>query len=143
MNYSRLAADLVVIVHAGFIAFVLVGLLLVWIGIAARWEWIRNPWFRGVHLLAIAFVVLQAYLGIVCPLTEWENALRVRGGQQAYGETGFIQHWLHALIFFSAPPWVFTLCYTLFGLLVIGTLLLAPPRFGWRRQESPHLPAPH
>jgi heme A synthase len=136
MNASRLAADLVLIVHASFIAFVVLGLVLVWVGIAAGWQWTRNPWYRTLHLVAIAFVVLQAYLGIVCPLTELENALRLRGGQQAYEPAGFIQHWLHAMIFFTAPSWVFTLCYTLFGLAVVGTLILAPPRWNARRREQ-------
>ena len=128
VNWSRIAADAILILHTAFIAFVLFGLVLTWVGIFLRWEWVRGFAFRAAHMLAILFVVVQAYFGIVCPLTIWENQLRLRGGQQAYGERGFIHHWLHNLIFFDAPGWVFTLCYTLFGLLVLGTLLLAPPR---------------
>src|SRR5688572_31514753 len=127
VNWPRLAADVILILHTAFIAFVLFGLVLTWLGIFFRWQWVRNFKFRAAHMLAIVFVVVQAYFGIVCPLTIWENQLRLRGGQPAYGERGFIHHWLHNLIFFDAPSWVFTLCYTLFGLLVLGTLLLAPP----------------
>jgi hypothetical protein len=32
------------------------------------------------------------------------------------------------LLFFDAEPWVFTVCYTLFGLAVLATFVLAPPR---------------
>jgi hypothetical protein len=128
MNWSRTLADLILILHAAFIAFVLLGLVLTWVGIFCGWKWVRGFTFRAAHLLAIAFVVVQTYLGIVCPLTEWENRLRVAGGQQAYGDRGFIHHWLHNLIFFDAPGWVFMLCYTLFALLVLGTLILAPPQ---------------
>jgi hypothetical protein len=77
--------------------------------------------------------VVQSYFGMVCPLTTLENYLRVSGGQDAYTEAGFIQDWLHRLIFFRAQPWVFTLCYTLFGLLVVATMWFAPPR--WPRTE--------
>jgi hypothetical protein len=142
MNWYRLSADLVLIAHAAFIGFVALGLLVIWLGIARRWEWIRLWWFRGLHLLAIGFVVLQSYCGIVCPLTELENALRVRGGQVAYGPRGCVEYWLHRMIFYSAPPWVFILCYTVFGLAVAGTMILAPPRWPWRRREAPVLSAP-
>jgi hypothetical protein len=53
--------------------------------------------------------------------------LRVRGGQTGY--TGdFVGYWAHRLIFFDAPPWVFTLGYTLFGASVLLAFVLAPPR---------------
>ncbi|MEA2707918.1 MAG: hypothetical protein QOF78_519 [Phycisphaerales bacterium] len=138
MNGSRLAAELVLITHVAFIAFVLGGLIVTWTGIFCGWRWVRGFGFRAAHLLAIGFVVVQAYFGIVCPLTVLENNLRVRGGQEAYGPRGFITHWLHNLIFFDAPSWVFTLCYTLFGLLVLGTLLLAPPHRPrwWRARRA-------
>ena len=51
----------------------------------------------------------------------------------------FTYHWLHNLIFIDAPSWVFTLCYTVFGLLVLGTLILAPPhrpRFMMREEAD-------
>jgi hypothetical protein len=132
----RLAADLVLVMHTAFIAFVLFGLVAVLLGMALRWEWTRNPWFRVAHLAAIAYVVVQAFFGLVCPLTTLENALRVRGGQVAYAEGGFIQFWLHRLIFFQAEPWVFTLCYTLFGLLVAATMWFAPPRWPRRARSA-------
>jgi hypothetical protein len=135
VNGPRLAADLVLLLHTAFIAFVLFGLVVVLIGVWRGWDWTRNFWFRTAHLAAIGYVVVQTFFGIVCPLTELENALRIRGGQDAYSQAGFIQFWLHRLIFFSAPPWVFTLCYTLFGLLVAATMWFAPPRWPWAREE--------
>ena len=48
--------------------------------------------------------------------------------------TSFIAYWLHRLIFFQADPWVFTICYTAFGLLVAATLIFCPPR--WRRRSD-------
>ena len=44
--------------HTGFIAFVVLGLVLVLIGMAIGWRWTRNAWFRVAHLAAIAFVVV-------------------------------------------------------------------------------------
>ncbi len=145
MRFYRIAADLVLVLHTGFIAFVLLGLIVVLIGMAKHWQWVRNFWFRVGHLAAIGYVVVQALFGLVCPLTTLENSLRVLGGQQAYAEGGFIQFWLHKLIFFDAEPWVFTVCYTAFGLLVAATMWWAPPRRPqWgrtrkaRRREDSH-----
>src|SRR5688572_13252047 len=101
VNGYRFAADLILVLHTAFIAFVLVGLVLVFIGMGRGWEWTRNVWFRVAHLAAIAYVVVQALFGMVCPLTDLENALRVRGGQDPYAEAGFIQYWLHRVIFFD------------------------------------------
>jgi hypothetical protein len=128
----RIAADLVVTFHFSYIAFVVFGLLAILLGLAFGWQWVRNPWFRVAHLVAIAIVAAQALLGIVCPLTTLEKALRVRGGQASY-PGAFIGHWAHRLTFYEAPPWVFTTCYALFGLAVLATFVLAPPR--WRKRD--------
>jgi hypothetical protein len=130
----RLAADLVLIVHAAFIAFVVGALVAIVLGWWWGWKWVGNRWFRGAHLFCIAYVIAEAWLKIDCPLTVWENDLRLRGGQETYEAAGFIAHWLHRMIFFSAPPWVFTVCYTVFGLLVVAMMVLAPPR--WRNARG-------
>ena len=76
----------------------------------------------------IAIVVVEAWIGMTCPLTTWENWFRKKSGQHLY-EGDFIAIWLHDLIFLQFPPWAFTCGYTLFGLAVLGTLWLSPPRF--------------
>ncbi len=121
-----LAADALLVVHALFIAFVVFGLVLVITGIFRNWRWTRNPWFRLAHLGAIGLVVLQSWLGMVCPLTTWENQLRQLAGQGGYAGS-FVQHWLHKLIFYQAETWVFTLSYTVFAALVALAWCLAPP----------------
>ena len=126
----RALADLVVVLHAAYVLFVLFGLIAILIGIARRWAWIRNFWFRTVHLLMIAVVVAQAWLGQACPLTTLENYLRRRGGQSGY-PGDFIAHLVHELIFVDAPSWAFVLCYTHFGSVVLATFVLAPPRWPW------------
>jgi hypothetical protein len=120
-------ADFMLVTHALFVAFVMLGLLAILLGGALRWGWVRNWRFRVVHLLAIATVVAESWLGLACPLTQWENRLRVAAGGSAYADS-FIAHWLHGILFYDFPPWVFTLAYTLFGLLVLVAWLLVPPR---------------
>ncbi len=120
---NSLLADAILLMHFLFVLFVAGELLLIWIGAWRSWRWIRNPAFRLAHLIAIAFVACESMLGIDCPLTEWEDALR-----GAASEKSFIARWLHQWMFFALPEWVFTLLYTTFALVVAATLWFIPPR---------------
>jgi Protein of Unknown function (DUF2784) len=123
----RALADLVLVTHVAFVAFVVFGLILILCGGVRGWGWVRNPWFRAAHLAAIGLVVFQAWFGIVCPLTILERFLREAAGEVTYDET-FIAHWLHRVLFFQAPMWAFTVCYTLFGLAVVVSWIWFRPR---------------
>lgn len=140
MFWTRVLADLIVVVHATYVGFVVFGLGAILLGIVFRWSWVRNIWFRALHLIAIGIVVSESLLGIPCPLTVWEAQLRKTSGQVAYAGD-FIGHWAHQLIFFRADPWVFTLIYTLFGLAVLVAFFLAPPRRSRRVDPSAPVPA--
>lgn len=120
-------ADALLVLHVLFVAFVVLGLVLIYLGHFLAWRWVRNFWFRVSHLVAIAIVVLQSWLGLICPLTTWEMALRERAGDASY-EGSFIQHWLQAILYYSAPEWVFILSYTVFGGLVLLSWFLIRPR---------------
>ena len=120
---SAAAADAILVVHAAFVLFVVGALPAIWLGVALGRPFALNPWFRGAHLAAIAFVVAESLLGYMCPLTLWEDALR-----GAQSEQGFIQRWVHAWLFWRAPAWVFTAAYVAFALLVAATWWKWPPR---------------
>ncbi|HMP91153.1 MAG TPA: DUF2784 domain-containing protein [Kiritimatiellia bacterium] len=120
-------ADLILSAHVAFIAFVVVGQLLIMLGAWRGWRWILNFRFRICHVLAIVFVTLQAWVGAWCPLTLWEDALRRSDGQDGYS-SGFIAHYVHQLIYFELPLWVFTIAYTAFAGLVMVFWFVARPR---------------
>lgn len=125
MNYSNLA-DLVLLIHFAIVLFVVGGLLLIILGNLLCWSWVNRWWFRATHLLAISVVVLESWLGIECPLTTLENWLRLQAGQGAYLGS-FILHWVHGVMFYQAPGWVFALAYTLFALAVVAAWWRWPP----------------
>ena len=127
-RFYFLLADLVLVVHAVFIAFVVVGLILIWVGGILRWGWVRNFWFRLAHLAAIGFVAAESLVGYVCPLTTWEDRLRLMAGGETRYEGSFIQHWLHRVIFFDLGENVFRILYLAFFLAVALSLWLVPPR---------------
>ena len=133
--YYRIAADVVLAVHVGFVLFVIFGLVLTLIGGVRSWRWVKNPWFRLGHLLAIGVVVAQAWLGEICRLTTIEMALRSRAGDAVYSGS-FIAHWMETLLYYEGPLWAFAICYTVFGLLVLASWIVVPPRRMARRNRA-------
>lgn len=115
-------ADVLLVLHFLIAAFIVGGLVAVWIGTPLGWRWVRNPWFRYSHLGAIAFVAAEALLGIACPLTVWEDLLR--GGVRP---ESFVARWVHRLLYYRAPEWMFTVGYVLWTLATLLTLWLVPP----------------
>jgi hypothetical protein len=130
MLYQHLA-NAVLMLHVGIVLFILGGLVLTLAGAALRWQWVKNFWFRTLHLVGIAYIAMEAWLGIVCPLTTLELWLREQAGQSVY-EGDFIAHWLRQLLFYEAPPWVFIAAYSAFGLLVLLSWFLVRPN--WPRR---------
>lgn len=84
----RLLADVVLVLHLGFVVFVVLGGLLV-----LRWP--RIAW---VHVPVALYGVLIEFVGWVCPLTPLENDLRRLGGEAGY-EGGFVEHYVMALLY--------------------------------------------
>ena len=121
-----LAADSILALHVLFVGFVVCGLILILLGKFLDWAWVRNIWFRLAHLGAIAIVVLQSWLGVICPLTIWEMNLRTRAGDSVYSGS-FVGHWLQKLLYYSAPEWVFIVVYSLFGGLVVASWIWVRP----------------
>ena len=122
-----LVADAILVTHVLFVAFVVLGLIFIFVGKFLSWLWVRNPWFRVTHLLGIGVVVLQTWFGVICPLTIWEIDLRSKAGETIY-EGSFMMHWLNELLYYQAPSWVFVVCYTIFGGLVLISWFLVRPR---------------
>lgn len=86
--FWRMAADALVVIHLGFILFVMLGGLLL-----LRW-----PSLIWLHVPAVAWGVIVECLHLGCPLTPWENQLRRMAGQAGY-EGGFMEHYLIPLIY--------------------------------------------
>jgi hypothetical protein len=124
---SRALADLVLALHAAFVAFVVLGLVAILVGGALQWRWVRDPCFRALHLAAIGVVVAEAWAGVTCPLTSLEDSLRAAAGEATYSGA-FVAHWLGRLLYWQAPRWVFVTAYTIFGTAVVASWWLVRPR---------------
>ena len=87
----RLLADATVVVHLAFVAFVVLGGLLVW-------RWPRIAW---AHVPAAVWGATIEFAGWICPLTPFENWLRERGGEAAY-TSSFVERYLLPVLYPSA-----------------------------------------
>jgi hypothetical protein len=132
--FYLILADAILISHALIVLFNVASLPLIWLGRFFQWRFVRNFYFRTGHLLLIGYIALQAMAGQMCPLTDWEDQLRLKAGTDAHYAGSFVAHWVQRLLFYHAEEWVFTLAYVLFFALVLATLFWVkpePPRW-WR-----------
>lgn len=126
--FWRFLADATVLAHLVFIAFAVLGGLLV----------LRKPRLAWLHVPALAWVVWLEFTGAACPLTGLENALRARAGEAGYAG-GFIDHYLLPVIY---PAGLSPAVQTLLGMIVLA---IAAATYGsmWRRRLAREALARH
>lgn len=125
-DHYQLLADAVLALHVAVVAFVVGGLICVIVGNLRGWRWVNRWRFRVIHLAAIAVVAAQSWLGAICPLTLLEMHLREKAASATYSGS-FVEYWLQRILYLQAPPWVFILGYSAFGLLAAFCWWYFPP----------------
>ena len=128
-NYYSILADVVVLLHFAFVAFIVLGFVVIWVGYFFRWAFVRNRYFRLAHLLAMGYVLAEALLGITCPLTNWEADLRRLAGESQIHTESFMEHWTHRLMFFDLKPETFTVIYAFVFVLIVLTYWVVKPEW--------------
>jgi len=121
----QVLANLVAIVHLLYFVFVVLGSLAIAIGGLRRWEWVRNSWFRILHLLAIWIVLGEDVIGLVCPLNVAESGLRSAASAPEAGVGRGLDHLLYHTI--HGRP--LDAIYWSLGVLSLLLLFLVPPKF--------------
>ncbi len=120
MSY-RLLADLTLILHAGFVAFVMLGALLV-----LRWP--RVAW---IHLPAVSWGAGIEFLGGICPLTPLENHWRQLAGGDGYAG-GFVEHYVMPILY---PDGLTRRVQVVLGVLVLVVNVAIYSWALWRRRS--------
>lgn len=118
MGY-RIVADAVMLLHFGFLTFVLLGGFL-------AWRWPRAIW---AHLVAAAWGLATVAFSIRCPLTDVEDWGRVRAGQTRLSGTGFIDHYIENVLY---PEQYTRQLQALAALVVLGSWV----GFVWRQRRA-------
>jgi hypothetical protein len=124
---SRTAADLVLIVHLGFILFVVFGGFL-----ALRW-----PKFAWIHIPSALWGASIEFMGWICPLTPLEIRLREAGGDAGYA-AGFIEHYLLPLVY---PAELSREIQFALGAAVVVVNCAAYALVWFRRQRASRIPS--
>jgi hypothetical protein len=133
-----LAADILVVIHILYVAYVVVGVVVILVGLRRKWMWVRNPWFRCTHLVAILIVVYELIVKANCPLTTWEMQLRGSAGEPT-NQTTFMDRLLSFILVADAPQWLVTDLYFAFGIAIVLLFVFAPPR--WKKIRQSQEPA--
>jgi len=78
-------------------------LLVVFGGFLAWWQ----PCVLWLHVPAVLWAIAGQLRDLPCPLTDWENVARVRGGWPRLTETGYIDHYFTGVLYPTAfKPWM-------------------------------------
>jgi len=117
----RLLADLVLVAHAAFVVFVVLG------GLAVL-RWPRIAW---AHLPVVLWGAGIEFMGGICPLTPLENHWRRLAGEQGYGG-GFVEHYLLAALY---PDGLTRGVQVALGLVVLA-VNAAIYGYIWRRKKT-------
>lgn len=131
-EHLLLLADIILVAHFAIALFITWSLPVIWLGRLLGWRFVHNPWFRYTHLVLMGVVLLETLVGMLCPLTTWEAALREAAGAP-YHHHSFIGYWVNKLLFHDFSQTAYTVAYGLFFLAVIGTLFLVPVRRSQRK----------
>lgn len=131
-------ADVLLLLHFMFVLGVILPVPLILMGALFNWQWVNNVWFRCTHFAMIAVVTIQAVFGAICPLTIWESQLREMAGGEGYEYT-FMRYWVSRLLYYDAEPWMFTVGYMLFTLIILSLFWIAPIRFGKNKTQRQRL----
>lgn len=118
-----MAALSILVVHLAIIAFNIAGCVLIPIGAWRGWRWVREFWWRLVHVASLAAVAAQALLGRACFLTIWQGDLA--GASPA---RPLIAGWMERLIYLPLPLWVFAIAYAVVFAYVIALWIWVRPR---------------
>jgi hypothetical protein len=94
---ARLLADAVLVFHALFIAFAVLGGLIALLSAYLQRSKAHRFWL-WLHLSCATWAATVVIMGWTCPLTPLEQTLRQAAGEQGY-KGSFIEHYLLAAIY--------------------------------------------
>ena len=136
MTLPELLADLVMMVHAAFSLFVVLGLVLVLTGLLLRWSWTNSQRFRVIHLAATLIVVARVWIEVPCPFSALEDYLRAQTSVSCAAGAAF-HDFFHRLAFRGADSQRFARSTTAVGFVALATFA-----FSTRLRRSTTLEVP-
>ncbi len=134
--FYRILADILLVVHLAWIAFMLWGFVLT---VRAFWKpAFFDRWlFRSLHLAGILFVGIWELIGRYCPLTVWEYDLRRLHDPSTDYPGSFIIGWIERLVYPNVDPLVVTVPTIGIALFTLVMFVVKPPsKLVFRRKQT-------
>ena len=73
---NMILSEIVLLLHFSIFLFMILSFILIPYGYYKNWEWVKNIYFRSIHLILMGIILIETILGFMCPLTILENFLR-------------------------------------------------------------------
>ena len=131
MSY-RVLAEATMVVHFGYLAYLVFGGFL-------AWRWPRMFW---VHVAAAGWGLTSIFTGVPCPLTTIEDRARERAGQPGLPPGGFIDYYIEGVVYPQRTadliPWLVAavVAASWFGVFLRLTSARAGRRISWRQRPG-------
>lgn len=100
---------------------------LILIGAKLQWKWIRIRWLRRIHVAMILFVMIEYFIGMMCPLTVLEEYLRQQPAEKSVYPMGFFPALISKILFSDFEPWVYGAIYVAGAFIIILLYRKVPP----------------
>ena len=107
-------SEIVLLFHFCIFLFMVLGFFLIPLGYNQKWEWVKNRYYRLIHLILMGIIFIETILGFMCPLTILENFLR-----NDIEIDNKITQIIHQIMYWNLPTYQFIILYLLSLLYLI------------------------
>ncbi len=119
---------LMVLLHSLCVLFIVLSVPVIMAGHLLQWPFVKNFYYRSIHLGMLMVPVVETILGLPCPLTLWENQLRKLGGLEEYSK-GCLQYWMEQWFHLAINAQTVDITSLLIGISCVFLCFLVPPKF--------------
>ena len=117
-------SEIVLLFHFCIFLFIILSFILIPLGYYQKWEWVKNKYYRLIHLVLMGIVFIETILGFMCPLTILENFLR-----NDIEINNKITKIIHQIMYWGLPTYQFIILYLLSLLYLIFLWFFFKPDF--------------
>jgi hypothetical protein len=127
MSGYTLMADILLLTHSICVMGIVFPIPVILIGRLLQWKVVTHFWFRTVHLVLVSILFLETVFDKPCPLTVWEQQLRLKSGTGTFDKP-FMEYWVTRLLPIQPAAWVYTSLYIALGIFIFTLYFWIPPR---------------
>ena len=119
-----LFSEIVLLFHFCIFLFMILSFFLIPLGYYQEWKWVKNKYYRLIHLVLMGIIFIETILGFMCPLTILENFLR-----NDIEINNKITQIIHQIMYWDLPTYQFIILYLLSLLYLIFLWCFFKPDF--------------